>query len=459
MNSPTSVLDLIGNTPILEVTKFDTGPCELFIKLENQNPSGSIKDRTAKAMIDTAEQEGNLEAGDTIIEATSGNTGLGLSLIAAHKGYPLILVVPENISRDKVLHLKALGAEVLLARSDVESSHADYYRNIAKRLEKELPSGLYLDQFNNPANPLAHEQGTAPEMWEQMEQRMDALVCGVGSGGTLTGCARFLKKVKPDLEIVLADPAGSVLADSINPQEIPSVPGPSLIKDVGSHVVPGNFDPSVVDCTYTVPDMEAFSTARELLRREGVFGGVSSGLHLAAALRYCREQTQVKRVVTLVCDTGYRYLSTAYDRAWLLDQGLVPQQKYGDLRDLITRRADEGDVVSVTPDDTLIAAYTRIRMYDVSQLPVLKNGRIVGMIDESDLLMAVFDNREYFEYPVRDFMITRLETIEPNASITSLLPVFRGDHVAIIADKEKFYGLITQVDLINHLRNSMHNHT
>lgn len=288
---------------------------------------------------------------------------------------------------------------------------------------------------------------------------MDAFVCGVGSGGTLTGCARFLKQVNSSLDVVLADPEGSALVDFVNPQEKPAVSRSSLIKDVGGGLLPGNFDPSLVDCTYTVSDMEAFSTARELLRLEGILGGVSSGLHLAAAVRYCQEQSCSKRVVTLVCDTGYRYLSTAYDRAWLLDQGLVPQQKYGDLRDLITRRADEGDVVSITPDDTLVAAYTRIRMYDVSQLPVLENGRIVGMIDESDLLMAVFDNRRYFEYPVRDFMITRLETVEPDASITSLLPVFRGDHVAIVADKEKFYGLITQVDLINHLRNSMQNHS
>lgn len=457
MNSPQSVLDLIGNTPLLKLTKFDAGPCELFVKLENQNPGGSIKDRTAKAMVEAAESDGSVVPGDTLIEATFGNTGLGVSLVASHKGYPVILVVPENAGRDKVLHLKASGAEVLLARSDVESSHADYYRNIAHRLERELPSGFYLDQFNNPANTLAHEHGTGPEIWKQMGQRVDAFVCGVRSGGTFTGCTRFLKQMNPALDAVLAEPKGSLLADSTDSKKA-AVAGSSLIKNVGSHASPGNFDPDVVDHTYTVTDMEAFSAARDLLRMQGIFGGVSTGLHLAAALRYCRQQKKAKRVVTLVSDTGYKYLSTAYDRAWLLNQGLIPQRHYGDLRDLITRRADEGDVVSVSPDDTLIAAYTRIRMYDVSQLPVLEDGRIVGMIDESDLLMAVFDKREYFEYPVRDFMITRLEMIEPDASITSLLPVFRGDHVAIIADKEKFYGLITQVDLINHLRNSMSNH-
>ena len=289
-----------------------------------------------------------------------------------------------------------------------------------------------------------------------MEHRLDAFVCGVGTGGTLSGCARFLKRVNPSVEIVLADPEGSTSSNLVHPEQEESfATNPSLVKDIGGHALSENFDQSLVDHTYVVSDVEAFSVAGDLLRLEAVFGGVSTGVHVAAALKYCRQQTQAKRVVTLVCDTGYQYLSTAYDRAWLLNQGLVPQEKYGDLRDLIVRRADEGDVISVTPDDTLVAAYTRIRMFDVSQLPVLENGRIVGMIDESDLLMAVFDNRQYFNYPVRDFMITRLETIEPTASIHALLPVFRGDHVAIIADEQKFYGLITQVDLINHLRHTM----
>lgn len=456
MKSPSTVLDLIGNTPILELTKFDTHPCQLFIKLENHNPNGSIKDRIAKVMIESAEEEGRINSGDTLIEATTGNTGMGLCLVAALKGYSVVLVMPDSVSRDKVLHLKALGAEVHLARSDAKIGQADHYRSIAQRLEKELPNSLYINQFSNPANPSAHEQGTAQEIWHQMGNRLDALVCGVGTGGTLTGCARFLKRVNPNLEIILADPEGSVFSGAARHKRNGShSERSSLVEDIGGNAQPEHYEQALVDSTYVVSDTEAFAATRELLQQEGVFGGVSTGVHIAGALKYCRRQTEPKRVVTLACDTGYQYLSTAFDPAWLLNQGLMPQEKHGDLRDLIVRRADEGDVVSVSPDDTLITAYTRIRMFDVSQLPVLENGRIVGMIDESDLLMAVFDNRHYFNYPVRDFMITRLETIQPTASIQALLPVFRGDHVAIIADKEKFYGLITQVDLINHLRNTM----
>lgn len=455
MNNIDSVLNLIGNTPLVRMSEFDTGPCELFMKLENRNPGGSIGDRGARAMIDAAESEGRISPGYTLIEATTGNTGVGLALVAARKGYPLVLVVPENVHRDKVLHLRALGAEVRLARSDADPGHAEHYMSIAARLARELPRSCYLDQYGNPANARAHEEGTAPEIWEQMQQDMDAFVCGAGSGATISGCARYFRKVNPDVEIVLADPEGSVFAATVNNGSDGAVSGSTLVEDIGGRSVPPNLEHGLIDSAYTISDMQAFSASRQLLSLEGILGGVSTGIHLSAALEYCRAQSKPRRVVSLVCDSGYKYLSTAYDEAWLLDRGLIPRRTHGDLRDLITHRVDEGGVVSVAPEDSLLSAYTRIRMFDVSQLPVLDDGRIVGLIDESDLLLAVYDNRNYFGYPVRDFMITRLEKVRPDASISSLLPVFRGDHVAIIADDSNFYGLITQVDLIDHLRRSM----
>ena len=454
MNPTESVLDLIGNTPLLKMNGFDSGPCELFMKLENRNPGGSISDRGASAMIEVAEADGRISPGYTLIEATTGNTGVGLALVAARKGYALVLIVPENVNRDKVLHLKALGAEVRLARSDVEHGHPGYYRNIASRLATELPRSCYLDQHANPANALAHQEGTAPEIWDQMGQKLDAFVCGAGSGATISGCARFFRGVNAGVEIVLADPEGSMFASFVQGSG-DSGTGASLVEDIGGRSIPANLAPDLIDKAYTVSDMQAFSASRRLLKLEGILGGVSTGVNLAAALEYCRAQSTPKRVVSLVCDSGHKYLSTAYDDGWLLDRGLAPRTPYGDLRDLIRHTADEGGVVSVSPDDSLLSAYTRIRMFDVSQLPVLEDDRIVGLIDESDLLLAVYDNRRYFGYPVRDFMITRLEKIDPGASISSLLPVFRGDHVAIIADETKFYGLITQVDLIDHLRGSM----
>ena len=213
MKSANAVLDLIGHTPLLELTQFDTGPCRLFVKLENQNPGGSIKDRVALSMIENAERQGWLKPGGTIVEATAGNTGLGLALVAALKGYHLILVVPDKMSREKIFHLRALGAEVRLTRSDVAKGHPDYYQDYARRLAEETPDAYYIDQFNNPANLEAHYRTTGPELWQQMEEQIDAIAVGVGSGGTLGGLTRYFADVSPQTAFVLADPAGSILTD------------------------------------------------------------------------------------------------------------------------------------------------------------------------------------------------------------------------------------------------------
>src|SRR3982750_1296397 len=215
VKKPPGILALIGDTPLVEVTQLDTGPCQLFLKLENQNPGGSIKDRIALSMIEAAEEEGKLEPGGTVIEATAGNTGLGLALVAAAKGYRIVLVIPDKMSQEKIAHVRALGAEGRLTRSDVTRGHPEYYQDVAARLTNEIPGAFYVNQFGNPANPRAHERSTGPEIWEQMRHDVDAIVCGVGSGGTLTGLGRFFSRVKPrrGIEMVLADPTGSVLSE------------------------------------------------------------------------------------------------------------------------------------------------------------------------------------------------------------------------------------------------------
>ncbi len=455
MPVPASVLDLIGNTPMVELTNLDTGPCRLFAKLESQNPGGSIKDRIGLSMIEAAERDGRLKPGGTLIEATAGNTGLGLALVAALKGYRLILVIPDKMSLDKIQHLKALGVEVRLTRSDVGKGHPEYYQDIAERLQREIPGAFWVDQFSNPANPLAHETGTGPEILAQMDGGVDAVFCGVGSGGTITGIGRFMRANSPKTRMIVADPVGSVVAEAANTGVIPNVVGSWLVEGIGEDFIPTNCDLDMIDEGITVSDTEAFEAIQTLLSKEGILGGSSTGTLLAAALRYCQAQTEPKRVVTLVCDTGNKYLSKAYNRAWLVDQGLVKRNRHGDLRDLIIRRADEGDVVSVSPDDTLLTTYSRLRMFDISQLPVLADGQIVGIIDESDLLLAVHGQEENFQSPVSDFMVTRLETIAPSATMDQLMPILRADKVAIVADDETFFGLITKVDLINDMRRHM----
>ncbi|MEI5678067.1 MULTISPECIES: pyridoxal-phosphate dependent enzyme [unclassified Mesorhizobium] len=450
-----SVLDLIGETPVVELTKFDTGKCRLFIKLESQNPGGSIKDRIALSMIADAERYGRLAPGGTIVEATAGNTGLGLAQVGIPKGYRIILVVPDKMSREKIQHLRALGADVRLTRSDVGKGHPEYYQDMAEKIAAGIPGAFYVNQFANPANPLAHETTTGPEIWEQLEHKVDAVVVGVGSGGTLTGLGRFFKQVSPQTEMVLADPVGSVLAPLIKTGKMEEA-GSWTVEGIGEDFVPPNADLSLVSKAYSIPDKASMLAVRDLLSREGILAGSSSGTLLSAALRYCREQTTPKRVVTFVCDSGNKYLSKVFDDFWLAEQGLSERDNHGDLRDLVARSHREGGTVFAGPGDSLLTAYGRMRRADVSQLPVLDDGKLVGIIDESDVLAVVdgpYDSRwDRFNAPVSSAMSSELHTLQASQTLDSLLPVFDRNEVAIIFDGDEFVGLITRIDLINHLR-------
>jgi cystathionine beta-synthase len=359
------------------------------------------------------------------------------------------------MSTEKVLHLKAMGAEVRITRSDVGKGHPEYYQDMAARLAAEIPDAFFADQFNNPANPLAHESSTAPEIWAQAQHDLDAIVVGVGSAGTLTGLTRYFKRVQPGLEMVLADPVGSVMAEYSRSGQLPT-PGAWAVEGIGEDFVPSFADLSSVKHAYSISDEESFDHARRLLRAEGILGGSSTGTLLAAALRYCRAQTEPKRVVSFVCDTGTRYLSKVYNDQWMTDQGLLKRTQYGDLRDLIARRFEDGRVVSVSPDDTLLTAFQRMRLADVSQLPVLVAGKqLVGVIDESDILLGVHKDVGHFRDTVASAMTQRLETLPPNASLAALEDELDRGLVAIIADDSGFHGLITRVDLLNHLRRTL----
>jgi len=453
-DKPPAILSLIGDTPLVEITQIDTGPCHLFLKLENQNPGGSIKDRIALSMIEAAEREGKLEPGGTVIEATAGNTGLGLALVAGAKGYRVLLVIPDKMSQEKISHVKALGAEVRITRSDVTRGHPEYYQDVAARLAEEIPGGFYVNQFSNPANPLAHERTTGPEIWEQMRHNVDAIVVGVGSGGTLTGLGRFFNRVKPrrGIEMILADPAGSILYEYVKTGKLREA-GSWAVEGIGEDFIPEIADMSLVTDAFEIDDQESFATVRELLRREGIFGGSSTGTLLAGALRYCREQTKPKRVVSFVVDTGNKYLSKMFDDFWMAEQGFLLRPPQGDLSDLITHRYEAGEVISVGPTDTLLTAFKRMRDTDVSQLPVVdQNGRAVGILDESDVLVKVHRDSSHFNDPVKNAMTDKLETLPPTARINDLLEVFDRGRVAIVMDDDKFLGLITRTDLLSYLR-------
>jgi cystathionine beta-synthase len=452
-----AILSLIGDTPLVEITQFDTGPCQLFLKLENQNPGGSIKDRIALSMIEAAEAEGNLQPGGTVVEATAGNTGLGLALVAGAKGYRVLLVIPDKMSQEKISHVRALGAEVRITRSDVTRGHPEYYQDVAARLAQEIPGAFYVNQFGNPANPLAHERTTGPEIWEQMRHDVDAIVVGIGSGGTLTGLGRFFNRVKPrrGIEMVLADPVGSILYEYVKKGKFGEA-GNWAVEGIGEDFIPQIADMSLVTEAFQIGDEESFGTVRELLRKEGIFGGSSTGTLVAGALRYCREQTKPKRVVSFVPDTGNKYLSKMYDDFWMTEQGFILRPPHGDLSDLISHRYEAGEVITVGPDDSLLTAFKRMRDSDVSQLPVVdQSGRAMGILDESDVLVKVHRDPLHFNDPVKSAMTDKLETLSPTAKIKDLLDVFDRGRVAIVMEDDRFLGLVTRSDLLSYLRLNM----
>jgi cystathionine beta-synthase len=449
-----SILDLVGDTPIIRARRLDTGPCTLYLKLESQNPGGSIKDRIGLGMIEAAEQRGDIKPGDTLVEGTAGNTGIGLALVAQQKGYKLVLVVPDKMSREKIFNLKAMGAQVVLTRSDVAKGHPDYYQDLAKTIADQTPGAYFINQFGNQDNPAAHEFGTGPEILGQMRDvgGLDAIVFGCGSSGTMTGLSRCFAEHSPRTELVLADPVGSILEEYINRGTLSDKSASWMVEGIGEDFLPPISDFTRVKQAYAISDKESFLTARELLEKEGILGGSSTGTLLAAALKYCRAQTTPKNVLVFVCDTGNKYLSKMYNDYWMLDNGFLERQQQGDLRDLILRPFADRDTVVVGANDLLVTAWQRMKLYDVSQLPVMDGERLVGIVDESDVLLHVYGDEARFRDPVSTAMVSKLDKVDVRAPIEALLPVFDRGHVAIVTEGERFLGLITRIDLLNYLR-------
>ena len=449
-----SLLEMIGNTPLLEIKNIDVGVCRLFVKMESQNPGGSIKDRVAISIIEQAEKDGLLKPGGTIVEATAGNTGIGLALVGVLKGYKVILVIPDKMSREKILHLKAIGTEIVFTRSDVSKEDPEYYHNIAERIVKETPGAFYANQFGNPANAKAHEETTAPEIWEQMDHNIDAFVAGVGSGGTLSGVGKFFKNVSPSTQIVAADPEGSIIFDAVKKGTFSYEGGSWFVEGIGEDFIPDVLDLSYIDDAVTIPDSKAFETLDLLLKKEGILAGSSAGTLVAGAIEWCKSQTEPKRVVSLICDTGNKYLSKAFDDAWLSNNGLNVRNLRNDLSDIVVMRADKQQVISVKENDTVLIAYNRMRNSDFSQLPVLENDKLVGTISEDDILNYCAENKDGFNQSIDKAMSNNLHKIDCRASVDDLSLALSKDNFAMIMEDETFIGIVTKVDLLAYLKNN-----
>ena len=318
-----SLIDLIGNTPLVQVKTFDTGSCNLFLKMENRNPGSSIKDRVALKIIEDAEKSGELNENATIVEATAGNTGLGLALIAKLKGYKAKVVILDKMNENKIFHLKALGAEVFKARSDVGPDSPEHYVNVAKKICNETPNSFMASQFTNPSNPSAHELTTGPEILRQLDGKVDAVVCGVGTGGTITGLGRFFEKNSPSTEVILADPKGSIVKDIVEKKEPREADYSWLVEGIGEDFIPETLDIKYIKKAYEISNKEAFDTVKKLALYEGILAGSSTGTLISAALKFCKVQEKEKNVVTFVCDNGEKYLNTAYNELWLKEKNLI----------------------------------------------------------------------------------------------------------------------------------------
>ncbi len=465
-----SALDMIGNTPMLELRNTSSGPCRLFGKLELLNPSGSVKDRIGLSMIEAAEKDGRLNpSGDpppTIVEGTAGNTGLGLALVAQQRGYKIRVVVPDKMAQGKIQHLHAMGADVILARSDVQKGHPEYYQDVAERIAKETPNSLYINQFANHDNTAAHYETTGPEIKQQLEAfleaegtggTVDAFIAGIGTGGTISGVGRYLKEHNPNVKIVAADPAGSIIEPLVNRGEKVE-PGSWLVEGMGEDFVPDVCDLDIIDEAVAVHDKDSFFAARDLLMQEGLLAGSSTGCLLAAARAWCEKQTKPMNVVTLICDQGAKYLNKFFNDFWMIDMGFIQRERRGDVSDLVVRRHTEREDYTLKPADPLKQAIKTMQLNGISQMAVIddRSDLVVGIIDESDILLAVTSDKAAFDNPVDQYMTTRLETIKANAPVSDLTPIFRADRVAIVVDDNaKYLGLVTKIDLINYLRQQL----
>ncbi|WIG57994.1 MAG: Cystathionine beta-synthase [Ktedonobacterales bacterium] len=443
-----SIIETIGHTPLVKLNKVaqDVQPL-MLAKVEYFNPGGSVKDRIGISMIEAAEQAGLLKPGATIVEPTSGNTGTGLALAAAVKGYKCIFVMTDKVSEEKRSLLRALGAEVVICPNSEPFDSPDNYHSVAARLARELPGAFGPDQYANPANPLAHYRSTGPEIWEDTEGKVSAFVAGVGTTGTIIGTARYLKEQNPNIKVIGADPAGSIFSHD--------TPRPYKVEGIGTDHLPGNWDPSVVDEVIRVDDRTSFALARRLTREEGIFVGGSAGTALAAGLEYAQRLGPDDVVVVLLPDGGRGYLSKLYDENWMRENGFYEAPSQPTLADLLAFRRQTLPevplVVGVAGDEPVASAIEQLHRYGISQLPVLEQGKITGSLTETQLLQHFAAGERLNGQRARDWQGPPLASLPETATLREAYTVLVGGQSAVaIMSAEGVAGVVSKSDLMEY---------
>lgn len=450
-----SALELIGGTPMLKLHNIvpKNSIHNYYVKAEFMNPGGSIKDRIALAIIEKAEARGELKPGATIIEATSGNTGVGLAFIAAVKGYKSIFVMPAKMSKEKVDTLRAYGAKVILTPVGVEPDDPRSHYSVAKKLVEITPNSFYANQFFNDDNPQKHYETTGPEIWEQLDGKVDVLVSGAGTGGTISGVGRFLKEKNPNCKVVLVDPPGSILHDMFHHGKVVSPPAPYQVEGIGEDMVPGNMHFNVVDDSIYVDDKSSFMMARDALKKEGLYVGGSAGTNIAGAIAYAEKiKDRPLNVVTFLCDSGNRYLSKQFNDDWMKENGFLdsPMQN-NSVSDLISKVQPEQTLFSVSSSESILKVIELFKEYRVSQLPVLDGDTVVGLVDESDLLFPLAKGEIKPTDGIINFVKDKILFVEMDDNLQKLADMFQDGYVALCYDKSKKLHVITKIDLIDFL--------
>ena len=445
------IVAAIGHTPIVRLNRLgrDTG-ASLYCKLEYLNPGASIKDRIAIQMILDAEKEGQLKPGGTIIECTSGNTGMGLAMAGTVRGYRTILVMPDKVSSEKIKALRAFGARVITTPTAVAPEDPRSYYSVAQRLNREIPNSFLANQYHNPSNPAAHYATTGPEIWDAFGDRLDAVVIATGTGGTITGIGRYLKERKPSVRMVMIDPVGSILYDYFKTREVMKSFKTYKVEGFGEDFIPGSLHIDLVDDCYQVTDKECFLTARELTRREGLFTGGSGGGAVCGAVKFAKEHPECRTILVILPDSGSRYLSKVYDDDWLRENSFLDDEEtFGRLSDLMERQ--DQHLITARPEDEVKAIIRLMKQHGISQLPVLAGDRLVGIISEGDLVQALLHDPEIINRPIEGLVDQSYTVVPPDTPLTRLAAIFGEGKVAIVVEDGKVRSLVTKIDLIDHM--------
>ena len=452
-----NILQAIGKTPLVRLSRVGRGlPCLLYAKVESFNPGGSVKDRIALNMIEEAERSGRLKPGGTVVESTSGNTGVGLAIACALKGYKAAFVMPDKMSQEKIQLLRAYGARVVITPTAVEPEDPRSYYNVAKRIVSETPNAILANQYHNPENPHSHYLTTGPEIWEQTQGRVTDVVVGMGTGGTISGVGRFLKEQNPDIQMVGVDPSGSILLETWQQGHVPENAQASTYKveGIGEDFLPSTLDLSVIDAVLRVTDKESFLWTRRLVKEEGIFCGGSSGSAVAAAVRYAQNLSADRLLVVVLPDSGSRYLSKVFDDKWMRENSfLVTEWSEISLRDVLAKKAST-NLITARLDDRITDVIARMKNYDISQVPALDNdGNIAGLVTEVDLLKYMLEAGQRIgpEATIAPILQEAQATYPAHTLLEEVLPDIIEGYVILVTEDRHPIGILTKIDVLDYI--------